>query len=101
MIDISEQIIYKLCSELDRVVYLPVKKELSTQMIQHSLGPKKENYKGIIETTIEEKLLETQNKLKRACKISFCINPDVDFCNECAMCKQSDKIVDDIFGGVV
>ena len=50
----KEQAIRILCFELDMKVYLPVKEELKNCDCQYSLGARKEKFKEVIETIIND-----------------------------------------------
>ncbi len=44
----------ELCEQLDSEIYLPVKAELAGKGISHTLGIRKENFKGFIDKKFKE-----------------------------------------------
>lgn len=33
--------------------------------------------------------------LRKELKVAYCLNPDVNYCDKCVICKNTDKIVDE------
>lgn len=33
--------------------------------------------------------------LREELKVAYCLNPDVDYCDKCLICKNTDKIIDE------